>query len=116
MAFTEDLAPFFSTDDFAIAATYDGATTVNAVAMEPMLKLVLLSHSSPENLTKHWVNTASVEATGVPCHPCHRLHRDFTFCAQHPDTQFAACQSAMSAEAIAEAVLQYLAAREKAAA
>lgn len=89
---------------------------VNAVAMEPMLKLVLLSHSSPENLTKHWVNTASVEATGVPCHPCHRLHRDFTFCAQHPDTQFAACQSAMSAEAIAEAVLQYLAAREKAAA
>lgn len=31
MAFTEDLAAFFSTDDFAVAATYNGATPVNVI-------------------------------------------------------------------------------------
>ena len=82
---------------------------VNAVAMEENLKVVLLSHSSPENLTKHWKHTLSVEATGVPCHPCHRLHRAFEFCTRHPTTGFAACASAASAEAIGGVVLKYLA-------
>lgn len=81
---------------------------LNAVAMEENLKIVLLSHSSPENLTKHWKHTLSVEATGVPCHPCHRLHRAFEFCARHPATGFAACASAMDARTIGSAVLKYL--------
>lgn len=29
--FAEDLDDFFETDDFAVAATYDGATTVNVI-------------------------------------------------------------------------------------
>lgn len=31
MAFTEDLTPFFDTDDFAVPATYNGTTTVNGI-------------------------------------------------------------------------------------
>lgn len=31
MAFTEDLAQFLDTDDFAVAATYNGSTTVNGI-------------------------------------------------------------------------------------
>lgn len=31
MAFTEDLTVFFDTDDFAVAATYNGATAVNVI-------------------------------------------------------------------------------------
>ena len=31
MAFTEDLTAFFDTDDFAVAATYDGSTTINVI-------------------------------------------------------------------------------------
>lgn len=31
MAFAEDLAPFFSTSDFAVSALYNGATTVNGI-------------------------------------------------------------------------------------
>jgi hypothetical protein len=31
MAFTEDLSVFFDTGDFAIAAAYDGDTTVNVI-------------------------------------------------------------------------------------
>jgi len=38
---------------------------------EPMLKVVLLSHSSPENLTKHWTNTMSVQPEAIACYPCH---------------------------------------------
>jgi hypothetical protein len=44
---------------------------LNAVAMEPMRKVVLLSHSTHENLTKHWVNTEALTGD-VPCYPCHR--------------------------------------------
>jgi ADP-heptose:LPS heptosyltransferase len=45
---------------------------MNAVCIEPMPKIVFLSHSAPFNLTSHWVNTISLEAqTG--CRRCHKL-------------------------------------------
>lgn len=81
---------------------------VNAVAMESNLKVVLLSHSSIENLTRDWTNTMSVEPENLACFPCHRLHRGFEFCAQDPRTGFAACQSMASAERIAEAITPWL--------
>lgn len=31
MAFTETIADFLDTDDFAVAATYDGTTTINVI-------------------------------------------------------------------------------------
>jgi ADP-heptose:LPS heptosyltransferase len=46
---------------------------LNAVSMEDVPKIVFLSHSSEENLTKHWVNTTSLHAN-TSCYPCHRLH------------------------------------------
>jgi len=36
-------------------------------------QIVLLSHSSVQNLTKHWANTVSILPT-VPCAPCHQIH------------------------------------------
>lgn len=80
----------------------------NSVAFEPNLKVVLLSHSSAENLTKHWKNTLTVEPVGLPCYPCHRLHRAFEFCARDPETGFSLCQSAARADIVAEAVLGHL--------
>lgn len=71
---------------------------VNACASHPVPKIVTLSHSSNENLTKHWTNTIACEPVNVPCHPCHRLHHDFSFCSKSAETGFAACQSAVSAE------------------
>ena len=47
---------------------------LNAVGFETNAKLVFLSHSSKENLTKHWVNTYTVEPKNTPCYPCHKLH------------------------------------------
>jgi len=82
---------------------------VNAVAMEPMLKVVTLSHSSVENLTKHWRNTAAISPTGVACHPCHRIHpQHLAFCAVDQVTGCSACQAAAGHDLVASLVLDWL--------
>ena len=43
-------------------------------------KVVLLSHSSPENLTKYWTNCTSIQPSGAPCYPCHQLHYSSNSC------------------------------------
>jgi predicted SAM-dependent methyltransferase/ADP-heptose:LPS heptosyltransferase len=87
---------------------------VNAVAMEPMLKVVTMSHSSAENLTKHWHHTVAIEPAGVACHPCHRVHPDsLLFCARDTGTKAAACQASATAPMIAEIVIKHLRATGK---
>lgn len=56
---------------------------LNAVAFKQNAKIVMLSHSSVENLTRDWVNTVSmVPAKDVKCYPCHRLHYGREFCPE----------------------------------
>ncbi len=74
-----------------------------AVAMEKMPKLMLLSHASVENITKHWVNTTTLHAdpNRVPCWPCHRLHDTIDTCTPNRDLgNAAACISDISVERI----------------
>lgn len=81
---------------------------VNAVAFEPPLKVVLLSHSSPTNLTRDWPNTISVEPAGLPCYPCHRIHANHFFCTVEKRTQSAACQAIATPDKIVAVVDDYL--------
>lgn len=46
---------------------------LNCVGMEDVPKVIALSHSTEENLTKHWKNT-TVLKPNVKCYPCHKLH------------------------------------------
>jgi ADP-heptose:LPS heptosyltransferase len=74
-----------------------------AVAMEPMPKIVTLSHASVENITKHWFNTTTLTADPdrVPCWPCHRLHDDISTCTPNKDMgQAAACISDIPVETL----------------
>ena len=80
---------------------------VNAVAFERPLKVVILGHSSAENLTKHWPNTVSVEPGGLGCYPCHRLHPDMTSCVFEKKTQTSACHAVALPEKIAETIGEY---------
>lgn len=81
----------------------------NAVAFEPMLKVVTLSHSSVENLTRDWVNTASLEPAGLECYPCHRIHPPaYHFCARDQRTLAAACQAMATPDTVAGLVLDHL--------
>lgn len=66
---------------------------LNAVAFqEDVAKVVLLSHSSPENLTKHWKSCHELEPENTPCYPCHRLHYTRDWCPEHKETGAAICQ------------------------
>ncbi|THF55916.1 glycosyltransferase family 9 protein [Pseudothauera rhizosphaerae] len=70
---------------------------LNAVAFEASVaKVILLSHSSHENLTKHWVNTTVLTPpVEVGCYPCHRLHYGRDYCHEHRETGAAICQQAI---------------------
>lgn len=77
-----------------------------ATAFEELPKIVLLSHASKENITKHWQNTVTLAANvdRVPCWPCHRLHNDISTCTPNRDGgHAAACMSDISVEAILNA-------------
>lgn len=73
---------------------------VNAVAYEAPLKIVLLSHSTHENLTRDWTNTIAAEPEGLACYPCHRIHADMVHCTHDREANAAACQSAAKAEMV----------------
>lgn len=66
---------------------------LNAAGLKDVAKICFLSHSSKENLTKHWVNTIALEPK-VPCYPCHRMHMNsapWAFCTQNPETHMSIC-------------------------
>lgn len=48
---------------------------LSAAAAFDTPKIVMLSHSSPENLTKYWKNAVALHADpeAAPCWPCHKL-------------------------------------------
>lgn len=83
-----------------------------SVAMEPMPKVVMVSHASAENITTHWRNTITLHAdpAEVPCHPCHRLHDTIDTCTPMKDLgKGAACMGDISTELIVSAVKAALA-------
>jgi predicted SAM-dependent methyltransferase/ADP-heptose:LPS heptosyltransferase len=65
---------------------------LNAVAQEEMPKVVFLSHSTIENLTRDWVDTHSLASLGTVCKgrgndeapACHRLHFGWERCTEAP--------------------------------
>lgn len=63
---------------------------LNAVGFEHNGKVVILSHSSPTNLSKHWVNAEAIEPP-TACYPCNRLHHDRRYCPEHAPTGASQC-------------------------
>jgi ADP-heptose:LPS heptosyltransferase/predicted SAM-dependent methyltransferase len=63
---------------------------LNAAANLPIPKVVLLSHSTPENLCRDWVNVHALQSQGTECPgrgkneapACHRMHYDWSGCKQ----------------------------------
>lgn len=66
---------------------------LNSVGHLPVPKAVILSHSSQENLTKHWKNAHVFEPENTPCYPCHRMHYSFQYCNRSGDTGASLCAS-----------------------
>lgn len=79
---------------------------LNAVAFEPMRKIVLLSHSTAKNLTQHWKNTVALHGT-PDCYPCHQIHylqNGWHHCNRDEKTQVAKCQATISVDQVLDAV------------
>lgn len=81
---------------------------LNAAGMMAVPKVIMLSHSSPENLTKHWVNCASLTPFHTACWPCHQLHFNSEFCPRGEATGTAVCQENISVDAVWSAVTNAL--------
>jgi ADP-heptose:LPS heptosyltransferase len=57
---------------------------VNVASCYDVRKIVFLSHSSSDNLTKYWSNCVAMEPSQdvAPCYPCHQLHYSLESCPQ----------------------------------
>lgn len=71
---------------------------LNAAGLLSMPKIVFLSHSSEENLTKHWTNAFALSPADTACHPCHRMHYGFEHCNKDESLGVAKCQADISLE------------------
>jgi ADP-heptose:LPS heptosyltransferase/predicted SAM-dependent methyltransferase len=89
---------------------------MNAAGQLDVPKVIMLSHSSEENLTKHWKNTRVLKATQVPCYPCHRMHYDFENCTEVKETKAAACAMGIGSAAAFESIMSALGAENQKAA
>lgn len=81
---------------------------LNAACCMPTPKVVFLSHSSVENLTRDWVNTVSLFSKGTRCAgrdsdevtACHMLHYGWSNCTQDSESGTARCQRDISVEEV----------------
>jgi len=93
----------------AIADTADvvvGPETglLNAVGRSKNHKVVLLSHSGKDQLTKHWINAKEILPEKAPCFPCHRLHFSFEHCSKDEQTGASICNAVIEPETIFKAI------------
>ena len=89
---------------------------LNAAGSMDTPKIITLSHSSPEMLTKHWKNTIALQqpkGTGCAKHPCRQLHGSegsdpWKDCPQHEGEGVSLCQYSVDAEMMWAAVQRVL--------
>ena len=83
---------------------------LNAASTLDCHKVVMLSHSSKENLSKHWKNTTTMEPDVYDnfCFPCHKMHYGFDTCNRDEETGGAMCAVHIKPENVTKAILDNL--------
>lgn len=85
---------------------------MNAMCCEPMAKVIFLSHSSHDNLTRDWVNTHVMWSKATNCAgrgqneapACHILHYGWADCTRDEETGTAQCQKDISVDEVWDAM------------
>lgn len=80
---------------------------LSSVGMLRVPKVIWLSHSSEENLTKWWKNAFVIKPHSCECHPCHKLHPDKT-CPLDPKTKASKCAASISIREVLDAIKKQL--------
>lgn len=70
-------------------------------------KIVFLSHSSVENLTKYWKNTTSLCAYDARCYPCHKMHYELETCNLDARIGTPVCMTKLKPKAVYDAIDSY---------
>lgn len=83
-----------------------------AGALDEVASVVLLSHSSAGNLTKHFRRCTALEPERTPCFPCHRLHHAWDHCTRDEATGAALCAASISPKRVVDAIQIALADRD----
>lgn len=81
---------------------------MNAASFMDMHKVIFLSHSSKENMTKHWINTTTMEPEDCPCFPCHKMHFGFDTCNRDLRTGGALCATNIHPERVYDDIMRHL--------
>jgi len=85
---------------------------LNAAACMPVPKIMFLSHSTHENLSRDWENVYPLAAETMSCPgrgeneapACHQLHYGWAHCKKDETTGTAACQAAIGPERVTDAL------------
>ena len=89
---------------------------LNAASMESMPKILFLSHSTEENLSRDWVETVSLQSKGTKCQgrgsdeapACHMMIYGWDKCTKDAETGTAQCQVDISKEEVYWHLDQYI--------
>lgn len=83
--------------------------TLNAVGEMSLPKVLLLSHSTEEQLCKYWQEYTALKADTefAPCAPCHRIHWDFAHCNRDEATGAALCAAGIPPTDVVNAILSW---------
>lgn len=79
---------------------------LNAAGCFDTPKIVMLSHSSEENLTKYWKNCISLSAD-VKCYPCHKMHYELKTCELDDKLKTPLCMAKLGPQYLFEAMENY---------
>jgi ADP-heptose:LPS heptosyltransferase len=79
---------------------------LNAASCYDTNKIVFLSHSTEENLTKYWTNCTSMTAKNCRCYPCHRLMYT-NCCPQGPKGVAASCSERLEPQDVYDNIMKY---------
>ena len=79
---------------------------LNAAGCFSTPKVILLSHSSKENLSKHWRNCTSIEPD-VECYPCHKLHFSLGTCVLDKGTKTPICMTSVAPATVLNGIQDY---------
>jgi ADP-heptose:LPS heptosyltransferase len=81
---------------------------MNAVSHTPVPKVLNLSHSTENNLSRDWLNCITLTPQGCDCYPCHQLNSSFRDCPRHEETGTAMCQALIDPDQVWEAICKYI--------
>lgn len=79
---------------------------LNAAGCFETTKIVMLSHSSHENLSKYWKNCTPISAKPhmAPCHPCHKMIYRLDDCITNKAIGAPVCTAHLEPEIVLEAM------------